>query len=213
MLVNSDHTTLKRLPARDGRMTKPRAICVYCGSSDLGPQAHREAATRFGHILAENAIDLVFGGGRVGLMGLIADATLGAGGRVIGIIPDHLLKAEVGHGRVSELLVVDSMHVRKETMFRRSDAFVILPGGPGTLDETFEILTWRQLRLHDKPVVICNVEGYWDPLIELIDKLIAARYAAPAFRGFYRVVKRVEDILPAVLAARPPELVAHPERM
>jgi uncharacterized protein (TIGR00730 family) len=194
-------------------MTKIRSVCVYCGSSDLGAKSHRAAAAKLGRMLAAENVELVFGGGRVGLMGVIADAALSAGGRVTGIIPDHLIQAEVGHASVSELIVVDSMHVRKETMFRRSDAFVILPGGPGTLDEMFEILTWRQLRLHDKPVVICNLDGYWRKLLDLIDDIIAEKYAAPEFRSFFAVVKRVEDVLPALEEARAPAIPAQPEKL
>ena len=194
-------------------MTDIRSLCVYCGSSDLGPPDHRLAAARLGQILAKEGVELVYGGGRVGLMGVIADSTLSAGGRVTGIIPDHLIRAEVGHGNVSELIVVDSMHVRKQTMFQRSDAFVVLPGGPGTLDETFEILTWRQLRLHDKPVVICNLGGYWTKLLDLIDTFIDAKYARPDFRDFYIVVDRIEDILPAIDAARAPAVPARVRKM
>lgn len=194
-------------------MTDIRSLCVYCGSSDLGPPDHRIAAAKLGRVLAAENVELVFGGGRVGLMGVIADATLSAGGRVTGIIPDHLIRAEVGHGSVSELIVVDSMHARKQTMFQRSDAFAILPGGPGTLDEMFEILTWRQLRLHDKPVVICNLGGYWDKLIDLIETIIAEKYARPDFRDFYTVVDRIEDILPAIEAARAPAIPARVRKM
>jgi uncharacterized protein (TIGR00730 family) len=190
-----------------------RSLCVYCGSSELGPPEHRVAAAQLGRILAAENVELVFGGGRVGLMGVIADAALSAGGRVTGIIPDHLIRAEVGHGSVSELIVVDSMHQRKQTMFQRSDAFAILPGGPGTLDETFEILTWRQIRLHDKPVVICNLGGYWNKLIELIEMIIAEKYVRPDFRGFYTVVDRIEEILPAVEAARAPTIPARVRKM
>src|SRR6185369_2172118 len=138
-------------------MVKPRSVCVYCGSSDRGPEPHREAAVKLGQALAREGVELVFGGGRVGLMGVIADAVLSGGGRATGVIPEHLLRAEVGHGRVTELIIVPNMHERKETMFRRADAFIVLPGGPGTLDETFEILTWRQLQLHDKPIVIVDL--------------------------------------------------------
>jgi uncharacterized protein (TIGR00730 family) len=190
-----------------------RSLCVYCGSSDLGPPEHRVAAASLGRLLAAAGIELVYGGGRVGLMGIIADAALSAGGRVTGIIPEYLIRAEVGHGTVSELIVVDSMHVRKETMFQRSDAFAILPGGPGTLDETFEMLTWRQLRLHDKPIVICNLGGYWNKLLDLIEMFIEAKYARPEFRDFYTVVDRVEDILPAIEGARAPAIPARVRKM
>jgi|HigsolmetaAR202D_1030399.scaffolds.fasta_scaffold05754_3 TIGR00730 family protein len=194
-------------------MTEIRSLCVYCGSSDLGAKEHRVAAAKLGRILAAKGIELVFGGGRVGLMGVIADAALSAGGRVTGIIPDHLIQAEVGHGAVSELIVVESMHTRKEAMFRRSDAFAVLPGGPGTLDEMFEVLTWRQLRLHDKPVVVCNLGGYWDPLLKLIESIIDAQYARPEFRDFFTVVGTVEDILPAIAGARPPMVPSQPRKL
>ncbi len=194
-------------------MTKIDSLCVYCGSSNRAPAAHLEAARRLGRLLAEAGVELVFGGGHVGLMGVIADAALAAGGRVTGIIPDHLVKAEVGHAKVSELVVVDSMHARKEMMFRRADAFAVLPGGFGTLDELFEILTWRQLRLHDKPIVLVNLDGYWDPLLALIDRLVEAHYSAPEFARFVAVVPRVEDVLPALRAMRPPRLAAKPRKM
>lgn len=184
-----------------------RSICIFCGSSDRAAQSHRRAAARLGRQLAAEGIDLVFGGGRVGLMGVVADATIEAGGRVVGIIPEHLMRAEVGHGKVTELIVTRTMHERKATMFARADAFVILPGGPGTLDETFEILTWRQLGLHDKPVVICDLGGYWRPLTALIDHMIRRRYVRPNFRSFFSVVSHVDDILPRLArlpAARRP---------
>jgi len=117
-------------------------------------------------------VTLVYGGGRVGLMGLMADACLQAGGAVVGVIPEFLRRWEVGHGAVTELVVVDNMHQRKQTMFDRSDAFAILPGGLGTLDETFEILTWKQLRLHDKPIALIDVAGYWRPFTALFDHVM-----------------------------------------
>jgi hypothetical protein len=182
-------------------MTAPRSVCVFCGSSDRAARSHRTAAAKLGRLLAKDDIELVFGGGRVGLMGVIADSTLSAGGRAVGVIPDHLIRDEVGHGRVTELIVTRTMHERKQTMFARSDAFIVLPGGPGTLDETFEILTWRQLRLHDKPVIICDLGGYWQPLTAMIEHMIRRRYLRPDFRSFYRVVDRVEAILPALVEA------------
>lgn len=194
-------------------MTTITSVCVYCGSSDRGPPAHRAAARRLGHLLARDGLQLVFGGGRVGLMGTVADAVIERGGRTVGIIPEHLVKAEVGHATVSELIIVSSMHVRKETMFRRSDGFVVLPGGPGTLDELFEILTWRQLGLHDKPIVVVNLDGYWTPLLTLIDRIIAAGYVGRHFTRFYTVVERIEDVIPALQAEAEPQVVAQPERL
>lgn len=184
-------------------MTGIRSVCVYCGSSNEGNPSHRTDAFRFGGQLAAAGIDLVYGGGRVGLMGAVADGAISGGGRVVGIIPEHLMKAEVGHGQVTELHVVGSMHVRKEMMFTRSDAFVVLPGGPGTLDEMFEILTWRQLGLHDKPVMICDGAGYWQPLVELIDHMIRARYVRAAFRGFFSVEAGPEAVIERLRRASP----------
>jgi uncharacterized protein (TIGR00730 family) len=163
--------------------------------------------------MATAGIELVFGGGRVGLMGVVADAVLGAGGRAVGIIPEHLVRAEVGHAAVTELQITKTMHERKAAMFARSDAFVVLPGGPGTLDETFEILTWRQLALHDKPVVICDLGGFWQPLIRLIDQTIAERYARPEFRDFFTIVERIEDVIPTLRLAPSPRQPSRIDRV
>lgn len=183
-------------------MAKVKRLCVYCGSSSRVDEAYRAAAMRLGQIVAAAGIGLVYGGGRVGLMGLMADAALGAGGRVIGVIPGLLHGREVGHSELSELIVVASMHERKQRMFDLADAFVMLPGGLGTLDETIEILTWKQLGLHDKPVIIADINGYWAPLRHLVDHIIGAGFAGATARGFFRVVPSVEDILPT-LAAMP----------
>lgn len=183
-------------------MAAVKRLCVYCGSSGRVDEAYRAAATRFGRLMAGAGVDLVYGGGRVGLMGLVADAVLAGGGRVTGIIPGHLHDQEVGHTGISELIVVDNMHERKKRMFDLSDAFVVLPGGLGTLDETFEIVTWRQLRLHDKPLVIVNVQGYWTPLRALIDHAIASGFAPAQAHGFVDFVDTVDEVL-AVLAAAP----------
>ncbi|HLJ65572.1 MAG TPA: TIGR00730 family Rossman fold protein [Stellaceae bacterium] len=189
-------------------MTVVRSLCVYCGSADRVDEIYRAAARRLGTLLGENRIELVYGGGRVGLMGVVADAALAAGGRVVGIIPAHLHEREVGHHGVSVLEVVDSMHERKRRMFGRADAFAVLPGGMGTLDETFEMITWRQLGLHDKPIIIVNVQGYWAPLLGMFDHLIAAGFAAPAARRLFSVVGNVEDLLPALASAPAPRVAA-----
>jgi len=192
-------------------MASVRRVCVYCGSSGRVDEKYRAAATRLGMILAGAGIELVYGGGRVGLMGLVADAALAAGGRVTGIIPTHLHDREVGHHGLSELLIVDNMHERKRRMFELSDAFVVLPGGLGTLDETMEIVTWKQLGLHDKPVVIVDVAGYWTPLIELIEHAVVSGFAARSALQLYRVVPRVEDLLPALAAWPEPALAPEPK--
>ncbi|MCX7355907.1 MAG: TIGR00730 family Rossman fold protein [Alphaproteobacteria bacterium] len=184
------------------------SLCVYCGSSNTVPTAHKDAAARLGHALAKAGISLVYGGGRVGLMGLMADAALAAGGRVVGVIPRYLVEAEVGHGSVSELHIVSSMHERKQKMFELSDAFAILPGGLGTLDEMFEMLTWRQLRLHDKPIIVVDEDGYWAPLLTLIAAIEADGYAKGIKGRLLDVVDGVDALLPALARAREPVLPA-----
>jgi uncharacterized protein (TIGR00730 family) len=161
-------------------------------------------------ILAKAGIGLVYGGGRVGLMGLVADAALASGGKVTGIIPKHLHDREVGHRGLSELILVDDMHSRKRRMFDLSDAFVTLPGGLGTLDETIEIMTWKQLGLHDKPVILVDVAGYWAPLIELVGHAVASGFAGRGALQLYRVVPRVEDVMLALAAAPEPSVPAAP---
>jgi uncharacterized protein (TIGR00730 family) len=193
-------------------MAKLDSLCVYCASSDLVETRFKDAAARMGRILAERGVRLVFGGGHVGLMGVAADAALAHGGQVIGIIPEHLTRYEVAHQGATRLIVTDSMHSRKAQMFELSDAFAILPGGLGTLDETLEIITWKQIRLHDKPIVIVNVDGYWDPLIELIEHVIAHRFARESTRDLYTVVDSVDDVFPAIAAAPEPTLAAEVER-
>jgi len=141
------------------------SVCVYCGSR-LGDDPRFEAAAReLGRLIARDGGQLVYGGGRVGLMGTVADATLAAGGRVVGVIPDSLMKREVGHQGLSELHVVQTMHERKQLMAERADAFVALPGGIGTLEELYEMWSWQQLGYHDKPVALLNVAGYYDALL------------------------------------------------
>jgi uncharacterized protein (TIGR00730 family) len=189
-------------------MAQISSLCVYCGSSDTVPQTHKEAAARLGRVLAAANIALVYGGGRVGLMGIMADAALAEGGRVIGIIPRHLVEAEVGHGSVSELHIVSSMHERKQKMFELSDAFAILPGGLGTLDEAFEMVTWRQLRLHDKPILVVNERGYWTPFLRLLDAMEADGYARNVRERLLEVVGGVDEILPALADAPEPVLPA-----
>jgi len=181
-------------------MTKIRSVCVYCGSSGRGPASHHEAARRLGTMLAENGIRLVFGGGHIGLMGVTADAAIAAGGEVVGIIPDFLQDLELGHNGCSELIVTDSMHSRKQKMAELADGFAILPGGLGTLDEAFEIITWKQLRLHDKPIVAVNVDGYWTPLRAMVDQLTEHRYMRPEQQNLFRLVESVDDVLPALRA-------------
>jgi hypothetical protein len=185
-------------------MSGIRSLCVLCGSRAGDLPVYREAAMTLGRQMAERRIRLVYGGGSIGLMGIIADAVLAAGGEVTGVIPDFLQRYEIGHAGLSELLVTDSMHDRKRRMFEVSDAFVILPGGLGTLDEAFEILTWKQIRLHSLPIVVLDVAGYWAPLRALVDAVIAGGFAHPLVRELFSVVSRPEDVFAALAAAPEP---------
>ena len=177
-----------------------RSVCVFCGSRVGINPAHAGAAARLGALLADRGITLVYGGGRVGLMGVVADAVLSAGGKVVGIIPTVLQKREVAHAGV-DLQVVDSMHTRKRLMFEQADAFLVLPGGIGTLDETMEILTWRQLGHHDKPVVLVDVDGYWQPLTKLLNHVVRNDFAGAELSGLYKVVEGPEAALDAAAGA------------
>ncbi len=176
-------------------------VCVYCGSSDGNEPSFVEAGEKFGTILARSGVGLVYGGASIGVMGAVAKAVLAEGGRVTGVIPEFLSKVEVQLSDVTELIVTDSMHSRKWTMFERSDAFVALPGGIGTLEEVVEMLTWAQLGRHSLPIVIVNLGGFWDPLIDLLDHIIKAGFARSNIRRIYSVVDKVEDILPRIEAA------------
>ena len=189
------------------------SLCVYCGSGVGVDSRHAEAARALGRLMAENRIRLVYGGARVGLMGAMADAALAGGGEVVGILPGHLDKTELGHRGATELIVVGSMHERKHRMFEMSDAFAVLPGGFGTLDEAFEIITWRKLGLHDKPVFLVDAAGYWRPLITLIDHVIGQGFAGPQDRQLYSVVTGVEALIPALAAAPRPKTGSQPDRL
>lgn len=186
----------------DSAMTPLRALCVYCAASQRTNPRYRETATLLGRRAAERGIEIVYGGGHVGLMGALADAALKAGGRVTGVIPEHLMTRELGHSGVSELVVVESMHARKLRMFELSDAFAILPGGLGTLDETFEILTWRQLEMHDKPIVLLDDGGYWRPLRDLIAHQVAENFVRPEHAAQLHVAEDVDGLF-ALLDALP----------
>jgi len=184
-----------------------RSLCVFCGSRMGADPAHARHAKRLGALLAANGIRLVYGGGGIGLMGVVAQAVLAGGGQVVGVIPDFLQKLEVGMAGLTELHVVETMHERKSRMFEMSDGFLVLPGGLGTLDETLEILTWRQLRQHDKPVIVVDLGGYWSALDALVARTIEGGFADPGVRRLYTRVERIEDILPA-LACQPAPAVA-----
>lgn len=185
-------------------MTAIGSVCVYCGSSHRVAPEFRQGAQAVGGQLAHDGITLVYGGGRVGLMGDVADGALAAGGRVVGFIPEHLYDLEAAHTDLTELHVVDTMHTRKMRMFEQSDGFLVLPGGLGTLDELMEVLTWKQLGLHRKPVVLFDMAGYWQPLLTLLDAQIAAGFARPAHRNLFEVVDTYADALAAMRRAPPP---------
>ncbi|MGE5475065.1 MAG: TIGR00730 family Rossman fold protein [Bacteroidales bacterium] len=183
-------------------MSKPRlkSLCVFCGSSAGTDPRLGDAAARLGRHLAGNGVRLIYGGGELGLMGILAKSVMENGGHVTGIIPEHLTRVEKAYDGVTELHVVDSMHTRKHRMFAMADAFAVLPGGMGTLDETFEILTWKQLRLHAKPILLVNQAGYWQKWLDLAAHVIANGFAHPETQRLYTVVDDVDRILPAARA-------------
>jgi uncharacterized protein (TIGR00730 family) len=188
-------------------MNKIRTICVYCGSGPGTNPRFVEAAIALGKALAENGIRLVYGGGSIGLMGAVATSVLDHGGTVTGIIPDFLTSRESALTRVQELIVTPDMHERKRLMFERSDAFVALPGGIGTLEELVEQLTWQQLGRHAKPVLLANIDGFWEPLLALFTHMRATEFIRPSLAVDILKAERVEDILPRLraAAARAPE--------
>ncbi len=175
-----------------------RALCVYCGSSGAVAAPYRAAASELGTHLGAAGIELVFGGGRVGLMGLLADAALAAGGRVTGIIPARLRDKELAHHGVSELLVVGSMHERKQLMAERADAFAVLPGGIGTLDEMFDSLSWKQLGLHAKPIFLLDIGGYWAGLRALLEHIVERGFATRKTIEMIEVVPSVSALMAAL---------------
>jgi len=178
-----------------------RTVCVYCGSGPGTNPAFAEAARRFGKILAEHGVGLVYGGGSLGLMGILANAVLDHGGRVTGVIPEFLTGREHLLARAQEVVVTRDMHERKRIMFERANAFVALPGGIGTLEELVEQITWAQLGRHRKPIAIANIERFWDPLLALFDHMQALAFIRPELLIECIVVERVEHILPKLAAA------------
>lgn len=183
-----------------------KSVCVYCGSSNSVADSFKTLAADVSKALAAHKLTLVYGGGHVGLMGIVADTGLKAGAKVIGIIPEHIKAQEVQHTGLTELHVVSDMHTRKRMMVERSDAFIILPGGLGTLDEAFEIITWKKLKLHNKPIIIFNQAGYWDPLLSLIDRTIKDGFAAPSDRLLFNVVTTIDGLFKALESERPPAM-------
>ena len=175
-----------------------KMICVYCGSRDGDDPAFAAAAETVGAGLAARGMGLVYGAGDVGLMGRVATAALAGGAPVTGVIPHHLRAREVDKSDLTELIAVDTMHERKTIMFDRADAFVALPGGPGTLDELIELLTWRQLGLHEKPAHLLNLDGYWDPLLALLRSTVSRGFASESFLDFLTVHPTPEALLEAL---------------
>jgi uncharacterized protein (TIGR00730 family) len=186
---------------------KIKTVCVYCGSGPGTNPRFIEGAIGFGKVLAENGIRLVYGGGSMGLMGAVATSVLDHGGLVTGIIPDFLTGRENALKRVQEMIVTPDMHERKRLMFERSDAFVALPGGVGTLEELVEQLTWQQLGRHSKPILLANIDGFWEPLLTLLAHMRATEFIRPSLAVNILKAERVEDILPRLraAAARAPE--------
>ena len=182
-------------------MSELRNICVYCGSGPGKNPAFVDAARNFGKILAENNIGLVYGGGSVGLMGELAKSVLKHGGKVTGIIPDFLISLEGILPNTQDMVVTKDMHERKRLMFEHSDAFVALPGGIGTLEETVEQLTWSQLGRHKKPILAANIDHFWDPLCALLDHMEALEFIRPDLSVTLLVVNKVEDVLPRLRQA------------
>lgn len=186
-------------------MTKIASLCVFCGSKTGDDPAFEAAARRLGELMVERGVRLVFGGGRIGLMGVVADAVLGGGGEAVGVIPEFLKDLEVGNDEVTEQIVTASMHERKTRMFELADGFVVLPGGLGTLDETLEVITWKQLQLHAKPVVVVNTGGYWSVLEDLVRRTVEGGFAHPAVAELFTMVDGPDDVFEALEAAPEPK--------
>ncbi|WP_029057236.1 TIGR00730 family Rossman fold protein [Stappia stellulata] len=182
-------------------MSDMKTICVYCGTGEGATPAYLAAATELGRRIAAEGLSLVYGGGSIGLMGAVARATLENGGHVTGVIPRFLEEREVMMQTVSDLVVTDDMHERKRIMFDRADAFVALPGGIGTLEEVVEVLTWGQLGRHRKPVALADINGFWRPLVTLLEHMRAEAFIRPGFEVAYHVCPTVADILPTLRTA------------
>ena len=188
-------------------MTSLKKICVFCGSSFGARPAYKQAAEELGREIAGRRMGLVYGGGGVGLMGAIADAALAAGGEVIGVIPDSLVRREVGHNGLTHLHVVQTMHERKAKMADLSDAFIALPGGFGTMEEFCEIVTWSQLGIQQKPCGLLNIEGYWDHFLAMLDHSVDEQFVKPENNQLILVAKNPETMLERLMEWTPPAQV------
>jgi hypothetical protein len=183
-----------------------RRVCVYCGANVGARPAYAEAARRLGRVLGEQGLGLVYGGGNVGLMGVVADAALAAGAEVLGVIPQALVARELGHQGITELRVVETMHERKAVMAELADAFVALPGGLGTLDELFEAMTWAQLGLHQKPIGLLEVDGFFAPLVAYLDRAATEGFVRAEHRAALLVASEPELLLKRFATYRPPNV-------
>lgn len=178
-----------------------RYICVYCASSTQINPVYFDAAEKLGKLLSDNNLQLVYGGGSVGLMGRIADTVLQNGGKVSGVIPQFMCEQEWDHNGLTELIVTKTMHERKEKMAFMSDAAVALPGGCGTFEELLEVITWKQLGIFTKPIIIVNIDGYYNPLIEMLNKAIEGKFMRDMHRNIWTVVSSAEEVIPAIVNA------------
>jgi uncharacterized protein (TIGR00730 family) len=193
-------------------MRQISSACVYCGTGSKVDQIYKDMAESLGKVMAAQKVRLVYGGGKVGLMGIVSQACFHAGGEVVGIIPEHIQEKEIRNDDLTELYVVDSMHTRKRLMVDKSEGFIIMPGGFGTLDETFEILTWKYLGLHDKPVVFLNVNGFYDPLLKMVDNMVEVGFTPFWHRQMYSVVETPEDAL-TMLRSQPEKIKPDTQHM
>jgi uncharacterized protein (TIGR00730 family) len=178
----------------------PPSVCVFCGSRNGASAVYAADAQDLGARFAARGWRLVYGAGDVGIMGQVARAAITGGAQTFGVIPTHLMQSEQGKRNLATLVVTETMHERKKVMFANSDAIVVLPGGAGTLDEFFEVLTWAQLALHRHPIIVLNTDGFWTPLVALVDHIIAQGFAEPSLKAFFKVVETVEQV-EALLAA------------
>lgn len=177
-----------------------KTVCVYCGSRVGDDPAFEAAAETLGRAIGERGLRLVYGGAAIGMMGRVAEATLAHGGKVTGVIPHFLSEIELQLQSVDERITTRTMHERKQIMFDKADAFVVLPGGIGTIEETVEMITWRQLNRHKKPIVLVNINGYWSPFLGLLEHVVARSFAGAELQDFYTSVRRAEDVIPAIEA-------------
>ncbi|MDD9924108.1 MAG: TIGR00730 family Rossman fold protein [Boseongicola sp.] len=174
------------------------SVCVFCGARSGAVPDYEVAARNLGSAIAENGWRLVYGAGDVGIMGAVAEACQSAGGSTLGVIPTHLLDREAPRRAFGDQIITENMHERKKVMFMNSDAICVLPGGAGSLDEFFEVLTWGQLGLHNKPILLLNIQGYWQVLLDLIDHVIDQGFADASLRNFFQVVDSIDDLVAAM---------------